>query len=101
MVEICSVCGLPKDLCVCQELAKETRKIRIRREIKKFKKVVTIVENMDPSTDLHALAKKLKKTLACGGTVKDNHIELQGNHSEKVKKTLIALNYPQDQIKIG
>ena len=100
MTDICSVCGLPKDLCVCQELAKEQQKITIRTETKKFRKKVTVVENLDASIDLAGLCTKLKKKMACGGTVKESKIELQGAHAAKVKKALIALNYPEDQIEI-
>ncbi|MCD6522845.1 MAG: translation initiation factor [Candidatus Diapherotrites archaeon] len=100
MTDVCPVCGLPKELCVCQELAKERQKIKIRTEVKKYRKKVTIIENLDQSIDLHALATQLKKKMACGGTVKENRIELQGAHAEKVKKALIALNYPEDQIEI-
>lgn len=99
MVEVCSVCGLSKDLCVCQELAKEVQKIKIKTETKKFKKKVTVVENLE-NIDLNDLASKLKRKLACGGTVKGGRIELQGEHAEKVKKVLISLNYPEDQIEI-
>ena len=100
MVEICSVCGLPKDLCVCQEIAKESQKIKIHTEEKKYKKKMTIVEGLDPSIDIEELGKKLKQRLACGGTAKDRRIELQGNHAAKAKKILISLNYPEDQIEI-
>jgi translation initiation factor 1 len=100
MVDICSVCGLPKDLCVCQEIAKESQKIKIRRETKKYNKTTTVVEDLDPSINLVELAKKLKKQLACGGTAKGNRIELQGEHAEKAKKILVSLNYPEDQIEI-
>ena len=100
MVKICSVCGLPEDLCVCQEIAKESQKIRIKTEIKKYRKKMTVIEDLDPGIDLDELCKILKRKLACGGTVKGKRIEIQGNHAEKVKKQLISLNYPEDQIEI-
>ena len=100
MVEICSVCGLPEDLCVCQEIAKESQKIRIKTETKKYRKKMTVIEGLDPNIDTDGLCKKLKRQMACGGTVKGDRIELQGDHTEKVKKALISLNYPEDQIEI-
>ena len=100
MVKICSVCGLPNDLCVCQELAKESQKIKIKTETKKYRKKMTVIEDLDPSINLGQLCKDLKRKLACGGTVKGNRIEIQGNHAEKVKKVLVSLNYPEDQIEI-
>ncbi len=100
MVEICPVCGLPKDLCVCEEIAKESQKIRIKTETKKYRKKMTVIEDLDPSIDSDDLCKKLKRKLACGGTVKGNRIELQGDHAGKVKRILVSLNYPEDQIEI-
>ncbi|MFC2174932.1 translation initiation factor [archaeon] len=100
MSEICSVCGLPKDLCVCQEIAKESQKIRIKTEIKKYRKKMTVIEGLDPNINLEDLCKKLKRQLACGGTAKGERIELQGDHAGKVKKLLVSLNYPEDQIEI-
>ena len=100
MTEVCSVCGLPKDICVCQEIAKEKQKIKIKTETKKYRKKCTVVDGLDGDIDVDKLAKQLKQKLACGGTVKKGRIELQGNHAEKVKRVLIKLNYQEDQIEI-
>jgi translation initiation factor 1 len=100
MVQICPKCGLPKDLCVCQEIVKEAQKIVIKEEKKKFKKFVTVIEGLDSSTDVKSLAKELKRRLACGGTVKGNTIELQGEHKEKAKDILLSMNYTTDQIDV-
>ena len=48
--------------------------------------------------DLEELQKFLKSKLACGGTIKDNIIELQGNHRERVKKLLTDKGYKLDNI---
>ena len=46
------------------------------------------------------ILKKLKRSLACGGTYKDGKIELQGDHSRKIKEVLQKLGFPKDQIEI-
>jgi translation initiation factor 1 len=50
--------------------------------------------------DIKDLIKKLKSALACGGTYKNNQIELQGNHRENVKKLLEKEGFPSEMIEI-
>ena len=101
MSEICPVCGLVKELCVCEVIAKESQKILVYLERKKFNKNYTIVEGInEKEIDLKELAKKLKSELACGGTIKDGKIELQGEHKQKVKKILIAHGFAPSSISI-
>ena len=101
MGEICTVCGLVKELCVCETIAKESQKILIYIERKKFNKIYTIVEGIDEKEiDLKDLAKKLKSELACGGTIKDGKIELQGEHKQKVKKILVEHGFAPSSVEV-
>lgn len=91
---ICSTCGLPEELCICEEIAKETQRIRITSDRRRYGKVVTIVEGLDAGdVDLGDLARTLKTKVAAGGTVKNGKIELQGEHRKKVEETLRELGY--------
>lgn len=101
MNEVCAKCGLPSELCVCETIAKEAQKIRITTEKKRYGKLSTIVQGID-SKDINMkdLAKKLKSELACGGTVKDSTIELQGDHRKKVREILIHMGFPESQIEM-
>ena len=47
----------------------------------------------EKSINLRDIAKELKSELACGGTVKDSMIELQGDHIKKVKEKLIKMGF--------
>ena len=101
MEESCQVCGLPKDLCVCEEIAKEEQVIRIFLEKRKWGKNYTLVVGIDPTeVDLGAFAKKLKSKLACGGTAKEGRIELQGDHRFKIKDMMIKFGFPESNIEV-
>lgn len=98
---VCNVCGLPKELCVCEQIAKESQKIIIKLVKKKFGKQYTKIEGIETNEiDIKEVAKKLKNKLACGGTAKDGYIELQGNHILKSQEYLVELGFPAETIQI-
>ena len=100
MNDICPRCGLPRELCVCETIAKEEQRINIRLVKRKFGKYTTLVEGIDTKQiNIKDIAKNLKSRLACGGTVKDGVIELQGDHVTKVKKELVSLGFSPGTIK--
>jgi len=59
--------------------------------------VVTTISGFQ-GVDLKATAKSLKQALACGGTVKNNTVELQGDHSKTAKAVLVRLGFPEESI---
>lgn len=101
MSEICTMCGLPKTLCVCQIIAKETQKVSVYLLNKKFGKRYTIVEGIDTKEiDLKSVTKQLKSKFACGGTAKEGKIELQGDHRQKVMKVLVDMGFSPETIEV-
>jgi translation initiation factor 1 len=101
MSEVCPNCGLPKELCVCETIAKESEKIRVLEVKKRYGKVSTLVQGMSRDVDTKNVLKELKTRLACGGTMKEGTIELQGKHRDKVKAILVKLGFREDQIEVG
>ena len=86
MSEICPICGLPKELCMCEEIAREQQSVRISIDSRRYGKTVTVIDGIDGNDiDIADLAKTLKSRCAAGGTCKDGRIELQGDHKKKVK----------------
>lgn len=107
MSEICSTCGLPKDLCVCETIAKESQKIIIKTVKKKFGKIYTVIEGInEKEIDMKELLKELKNSLACGGTMKEGKIELQGDHVPRAgggpdaKKVLVKEGFAPNSIEV-
>ncbi len=101
MAEICPVCGLPTELCVCEEMSKEQQRIRIRIENKRWGKKYTIIDGIDSKDmKLNKLASQLKTKCACGGTAKNDQIMLQGDHRQVVREVLIDIGFPEENIEI-
>jgi translation initiation factor 1 len=101
MAEICSICGLPRDICVCSEISKEQQRIKVRLETRKWRRAVTIIDGInDKDTDLGRLAQKMKTNCACGGTAKNSQIILQGDHRQKVYSYLLQMGYRKENIEL-
>ncbi len=101
MSEVCQTCGLPRELCVCESIAKESQKIKVYTIEKKFGKVYTIIDGIgDKQINMRELVKKLKNKLACGGSIVNEKIELQGNHKQKVMPALVEAGFSPETIEI-
>ncbi len=99
MTDICEVCGLPKEICVCEDIAREQQKIAIYVDKRRYGKMMTIIEGIDShDLDMDSLITKLKSKCACGGTIKEGKIELQGDHRTKVKDVLEKMGFTADVI---
>lgn len=98
-MDICPKCGLPLQACVCGDIAKTRQEIEVQTEKRRFGKVSTLVSGFDDGVDIKETAKALKSKLACGGTVKDGKIELQGDHRGKIKPILVKLGFDEAHIK--
>lgn len=101
MSAICTTCGLPKELCVCDQIAKESQKITVVLDKKKFGKTYTVINGINEhEVDIKDVAKKLKNKFACGGTAKEGMIELQGDHRRNAKEELVKLGFVADTIEV-
>jgi len=97
-MEIDPKTGLPVQAMEWEDLAKSSQRIKITTDKKRYGKIVTIVSGFDKGIDIKKIAKALKNELACGGTFKDNTIELQGDHRKKIKPALVKLGFEEDSI---
>ena len=77
------------------------QKIKVTVVRKRYGKYVTVINGIDADKiDIKDLIKKLKSELACGGTYKNDQLELQGNHRERVKKILEREGFPSEMIEV-
>lgn len=60
-------------------------------------KLVTVVHGL-PASELQKQAAELKRLCGAGGTVRDGHIELQGDHRERIAERLRDQGY---QVKLA
>jgi len=97
-MEICPNCGLPQEACVCEQIVKSSQKIKITTARKRYGKIATVVTGFDKGVNVKQTAKALKNELACGGTYKIRVIELQGNHTKKIKELLTKLGFDEESI---
>ncbi|VVB76351.1 Translation initiation factor SUI1 [uncultured archaeon] len=98
MQEIDKISGLPKDLFDISNIAKEQQKIKVEVIRRKFSKFVTLVSGISDKDTLKEMGKEMKQKFACGGTIRDNQIELQGKHRERAVDFLIEKGYKRELI---
>ena len=101
----CPVCGLPTELCVCQEVDKTTSLIEIKIERRKYGKFWAVISGIDTEPErLKEIMKSIKNKLACGGTIKGKKIEVLFGKSEKTKnliEVLVGEGFNKDSIHIN
>ena len=98
----CDRCGELESVCTCPpvptppppRLAPAKQTARVAVEKRKKGKQVTVVRGLPAvGNDLPELLTRLKTCCGAGGTVKDETLEIQGNHVERVRKTLQEIGY--------
>jgi translation initiation factor 1 len=75
------------------DLDRAAQELVVRTEERRYGKKMVVVEGFESGTNLRELASELKSALGTGGTVKDGHIELQGDHADRVRDLLRDRGY--------
>lgn len=77
------------------ELPPEKQNLRVQATRSGRKgKTVTVISGFQAKPEtLQTLLKQLKTQCGTGGTVKDNEIEIQGEHKQKIVEILTKLGY--------
>jgi translation initiation factor 1 len=92
--------GIEDELDISDSLARAEQKIKVKIDSRSYNKEMTVVEGLGDDIDLDELASSLKSKLACGGTAKDGHIELQGDHTRRIKEVLAEEGFDEDNIEV-
>ena len=79
-------------------MGKSSQRISVRIDKKRYGKLVTIVSGFDKTINIKEIAKNLKNELACGGTTREDSIELQGDHIKRIKEILIKMGFEGELI---
>lgn len=98
----CERCGELEEQCECPPLPPPAKKLAdpqsqtasVNLEKRKQGKVVTVVRGLAANAnDLPALLTQLKNHCGAGGTLKDEAVEIQGNHVTRCEQLLSQIGY--------
>ena len=98
----CERCGLLEEACQCPPLPappaprippdKQTARLAVEK--RKKGKIVTVIRGLPHvGNDLDGLLTQLKSQCGAGGTRKDEELEIQGDHADRVRATLTEIGY--------
>ena len=95
---LCANCAQPKSACRCKQPPAAPSGdgiVRLQRQTHgRAGKAVIVISGLHLAPDaLKTLANELKQRCGCGGAVKDNTIEIQGDHRPALKTALEQLGY--------
>jgi translation initiation factor 1 len=83
-----------------KEIEKEEAAIVITKDIRKYRKPVTVISGLQERKDLKDITKQLKTKIGTGGTFKEGQIILQGDHRETAKGLLAQMGFKEEAIEV-
>ena len=95
----CEVCGKLEAECTCPppeipRIAPEKQTAKLSIEKRKKGKLVTVIQGLPgEGNDLPALLAALKNLCGAGGTLKEDVLEIQGQHLDRIRGHLAQLGY--------
>jgi translation initiation factor 1 len=85
---------------ILRELDQEEINIVISKDIRRFRKIATVVKGLKDRREMQSLTKEMKTMVGTGGTCKDGQIVVQGDHREYVKNFLLQKGYKEKSIEV-
>ena len=82
-------------------LDRETARIRVRAEPRRYNKPATVISGFPPGVDLADITRQLKNRLATGGSVVEGEVYLQGDHRGRIRGELGKLGFDPGTIEVS
>ncbi|MGI0053519.1 MAG: translation initiation factor [Thermoplasmata archaeon] len=86
---------------ILSALDRETARIRVRAEPRRYNKPATVISGFPPGVDLADIARQLKNRLATGGSVVEGEVYLQGDHRVRIREELARLGFEADAVEVS
>ncbi len=83
-----------------KEIEKGETSIVITKDVRKFRKPVTVISGLQNSQNARDITRQLKTRIGTGGTFKDGQIILQGDHRETIKTLLVKMGFKEKSIEV-
>jgi translation initiation factor 1 len=83
-----------------KEIEKGETSIVITKDVRKFRKPVTVVSGLQDNQNAKDVTRQLKVSIGTGGTFKDGQIILQGDHREATKDLLVKMGFKAESIEV-
>lgn len=83
-----------------KEIEKGETSIVITKDVRKFRKPVTVVSGLQDNHNAKDVTRQLKTSIGTGGTFKGGQIILQGDHRETTKDLLVKMGFKEDSIEV-
>ncbi len=104
---VCEQCGGDSKLCTCPPRPKtvadtppEKQLLKVRLDKRKGGKLVTVISGFTClTTQLQQTLSHLQSQCGAGGSIDEQNIELQGDHTARVPTLLIARGYRVQGVK--
>ena len=93
---VCDHCGQKMGTCSCPppDVPPEKQSLKVRLDKRKRGKLVTVIAGFRCSiAQLEDTLRALKSQCGAGGSIDEQNIELQGDHTARVPKLLVNRGY--------
>ncbi|MEW6604623.1 MAG: stress response translation initiation inhibitor YciH [Thermoproteota archaeon] len=83
-----------------REIEKGETSIVITKDVRKFRKPVTVISGLQDDKNAKDVTRQLKTSIGTGGTFKEGQIILQGDHREATKELLVKMGFKAESIEV-